>query len=607
MRWRLIAGGPPFLHPGRAAEVVVDAREAGWLGELHPGVAADFGLDDLERPPALLELDLGVVLPAAERVTRRYEDLITYPAVVQDIAVVVDEAVEAHSVVDTVAAAGGDELRSVRVFDVYRGDQVGEGRKSLALRLEFRSSDRTLTDAEVAERRAGSGTRSRTRPGGRCVSRVQAGAAGRSQTLAGEPLARACVVGASGFAGALAAAILWAHPRVSLEAVTARTEAGRRLDDLYPRHRVPLELEPFDAERLAEAADVALVSYPHGAAAEVVAALRGHGVRVVDLSADFRLSDQALHERWYGPRGAPDLVGEAVFGLTELHRDEVAAASLVANPGCYSTAAILALAPLARQGLIADAVVDAKSGVSGAGRAANDRTHFVSVDENVSAYAVDGHRHAPEVDQELAALGCDARVTFMPHLLPLDQGLLASCYVTPTRAHRRRRGGVPVRRVLRGRAVHRAGRAAARRARRPRHEPVPDPRHQPPGRPGGHVRRDRQSVEGRGGAGRAEPERDARRRRDGGPVGERERHLLPLPLGGRSAGRHRARAGRAARRAFARPALPVASSPPGAWTSGSWHATARPRRRRCSPATRWWRRRWSFPARQTCRACAPWS
>jgi N-acetyl-gamma-glutamyl-phosphate reductase len=265
------------------------------------------------------------------------------------------------------------------------------------------------------------------------VSRVETSATGRTQTLAGEPLARACVVGASGFAGALAAAILWSHPRVSLEAVTARTEAGRRLDDLYPRHRVPLQLEPFDAERLAGVADVALVSYPHGAAAEVVATLRGHGMRVVDLSADFRLADQALHERWYGPRGAPDLVGEAVFGLTELHRDEVAAAALVANPGCYSTAAILALAPLAREGLIADAVVDAKSGVSGAGRTATERTHFVSVDENVSAYAVEGHRHAPEVDQELAALGCDARVTFMPHLLPLDQGLLASCYVTPTR------------------------------------------------------------------------------------------------------------------------------------------------------------------------------
>ena len=265
------------------------------------------------------------------------------------------------------------------------------------------------------------------------MSRAETKAGPRVQPLAGEPLARACVVGASGFAGALTAALLWSHPRVSLEAVTARTDADRLLSDLYPRHRVPLLLESFDAPRLAAAADVAFVSYPHGAAAEVVAALREHGLRVVDLSADFRLADAAQHERWYGPRGAPELAGEAVFGLTELHRAEVAEAALVANPGCYSTAAILALAPLAREGLIADAVVDAKSGVSGAGRGATDRTHFVSVDENVSAYAVDGHRHAPEVDQELAALGWDGRVTFVPHLLPLDQGLLASCYVTPPR------------------------------------------------------------------------------------------------------------------------------------------------------------------------------
>jgi phenylalanyl-tRNA synthetase beta chain len=132
---------------------VVDAREAGWLGELHPSVAADFGLGELERPPAVLELDLDVVLPVAGRVIRRYEDLITYPAVVQDIAVLVDEAIEARTVIDTVAAAGGEELRSVHVFDVYRGEQVGEGRKSLALRLEFRSPERTLTDAEVAARR----------------------------------------------------------------------------------------------------------------------------------------------------------------------------------------------------------------------------------------------------------------------------------------------------------------------------------------------------------------------------------------------------------------------------------------------------------------------
>ena len=241
---------------------------------------------------------------------------------------------------------------------------------------------------------------------------------------------KACVVGASGFAGALAAALLWRHPRISLEAVTARTDAGRPLDELYPRYRVPLELQQFDPDRLGRVADVAFVSYPHGAAASAVAALLEQGMRVVDLSADFRLRDLQVHEKFYGEHGAPTLRDESVFGLTELHRDQIASASLVANPGCYSTAAILALAPLARAGLIADAVVDAKSGVSGAGREATDTTHFVSVDENVNAYAVDGHRHAPEIDQELGALGLERRVTFVPHLLPLDQGLLASCYVT---------------------------------------------------------------------------------------------------------------------------------------------------------------------------------
>lgn len=256
--------------------------------------------------------------------------------------------------------------------------------------------------------------------------------AARHQPLAGAPVARACVVGASGYAGALSAHLLWNHPRVALEAVTARTDAGRTLADLYPRYRVPLTLETLDQDALSDL-DVALVSYPHGAAAEVVAALRDHGLRVVDLSADFRLHDREAYAAWYGDHGAPALLGDAVFGLTELHRAEIPGAGLVANPGCYSTAAILALAPLARAGLIEDAVVDAKSGVSGAGRAATDATHFVSVDENVTPYGVEAHRHAAEIDQELEALGCNEKVTFTPHLVPLDQGLLASCYVTTTR------------------------------------------------------------------------------------------------------------------------------------------------------------------------------
>jgi phenylalanyl-tRNA synthetase beta chain len=149
--WRLVDGGPPFLHPGRAAEVLIEARDAGYLGEVHPQVAHDFGLAELARPPAVFEIDLGVALAAAEKKERRFVDLITYPPVYQDIAVVVDEAVEAQTVVDCVRAAGAPELRSVRIFDLYRGEQLAHGKKSLALRLEFQSPDRTLTDEDVAE------------------------------------------------------------------------------------------------------------------------------------------------------------------------------------------------------------------------------------------------------------------------------------------------------------------------------------------------------------------------------------------------------------------------------------------------------------------------
>jgi N-acetyl-gamma-glutamyl-phosphate reductase len=237
--------------------------------------------------------------------------------------------------------------------------------------------------------------------------------------------ARVAVAGATGFAGALGAAIVRRHPSLELTAVTARADAGRRLDELYPRYGVDLELEVLDADRFAERADAALVAYPHGAAAPVVRALRERGLKVVDLSADFRL-DRALYERYYQPHEAPELLDSAVYGLTELHRDEVRDADLVAAPGCYPTAALLALAPLRE--LMADAIVDAKSGVSGAGREATGTTHFVSVAENVNAYKVEGHRHRAELEQEL---GPEVPVTFTPHLLPLDQGLLASCYVTP--------------------------------------------------------------------------------------------------------------------------------------------------------------------------------
>jgi N-acetyl-gamma-glutamyl-phosphate reductase len=244
--------------------------------------------------------------------------------------------------------------------------------------------------------------------------------------------ARVVVAGASGFAGALAASLVHRHPRLELAAATARADAGTRLDRLYPRYRVPVELTELDPEGAGEY-DAAIVAYPHGAAAEVVARFVEAGVPVVDVSADFRLHDRAVYEETYGEHPSPALLEGAVYGLTELHREQVRGARLVANPGCYPTAAILALAPLAAAGLAQDVVISAASGVSGAGRGGGDRLHFVSVDENFAPYGVDGHRHLPEIVQELEGVGGAGRVTFVPHLVPLDQGLMTSCFVSAAR------------------------------------------------------------------------------------------------------------------------------------------------------------------------------
>jgi N-acetyl-gamma-glutamyl-phosphate reductase len=240
---------------------------------------------------------------------------------------------------------------------------------------------------------------------------------------------RVLVAGGSGYAGALAARLIDRHPAFELGAVTSRSDAGRPLGELYPHHRVDAVLERFDVDRHGDA-DAAIVAYPHGAAAPVVAALRARGVRVVDLSADFRLRDQVTYEHWYGEHGAPELFGTGVYGLPEVYGEQIARADVVANPGCYPTATLLALAPLARSGTVLDVVVDAKSGVSGAGRAATAKTHFVAVAENVVPYGVGAHRHMPEIDQELAAFGAPVTTTFTPHLMPLDQGEMVSCYVT---------------------------------------------------------------------------------------------------------------------------------------------------------------------------------
>jgi N-acetyl-gamma-glutamyl-phosphate reductase len=256
-----------------------------------------------------------------------------------------------------------------------------------------------------------------------------------AQPLRADGGPRVIVAGATGFAGALAAHLLWRHPGFELVAVTGRSERGRRVDDLYPRYRVPLTIEELDLGRL-QPLDAAVVAYPHAAAAPTVAALRERGARVVDLSADFRLRSQSTYEHWYGVHPRPDLIQEAVYGLTELYREAISGAVLVANPGCYPTASLLALAPLARAGLIADVVIDAKQGISGAGRVFDETTHLSMAGENILPYKVAAHRHTPEIEEQLGILDParpQIKVQFQAHLVPLDQGEMASCYVTPSR------------------------------------------------------------------------------------------------------------------------------------------------------------------------------
>lgn len=233
---------------------------------------------------------------------------------------------------------------------------------------------------------------------------------------------KVAVLGAAGFAGALAADILWHHPELELVAATARSDAGAKLSDVHPRYDVPLVLEEAELDAIAAKAGSALVAYPHKEAAPTVAGLVERGVKVVDLSADFRLP-QKLYEEYYQPHERPGLLDQAVYGLTERHRERIKDAKLVANPGCNSTAALLSLYPLAGQ--LDEVIVDVKAGVSGAGRKASDSTHFVNVVENVSPYSIGRHRHRAELVSELGI----SEVSFATHLIPLDQGILATVYL----------------------------------------------------------------------------------------------------------------------------------------------------------------------------------
>lgn len=244
------------------------------------------------------------------------------------------------------------------------------------------------------------------------------------------PTVKAAVAGANGYAGMTLVNLLATHPEVELRQLTSRSYAGRPYQEVFPL----LEQEgTFDLDVDPKGVDVIFSCLPHNVGAGRVASWFAAGARVIDLSADFRLHDKGLYPRWYRQEHpAPDLLGEAVLGLPELHQAELKEARLIACPGCYSTAAILALAPAVHAGLIgSDVIVDAKSGVSGAGRSVGLGTHFGEVDESVHAYAVTGHRHAPEISQELAPLADGRglpRITFVPHLIPMVRGIMDTVY-----------------------------------------------------------------------------------------------------------------------------------------------------------------------------------
>ncbi len=242
---------------------------------------------------------------------------------------------------------------------------------------------------------------------------------------------RVGIINVTGYAGVELARILSRHPGVTLTSVSGRSAAGKKLGEVFPH----LEIELAIGSELGEV-DIAFSALPHKeSAAEVIPLLRKE-VRVIDLSADFRLNDPALYPTWYGfSHPAPDLLGEAAFGLTEFYRSKIASAQLIANPGCYPTGAILALAPAIKAGLVSNRfIVDSKSGVSGAGRSLSLGTHFAEANENVTAYALDGHRHLPEISQELSKLGgSSAEVTFVPHLIPMTRGILTTAYATLSR------------------------------------------------------------------------------------------------------------------------------------------------------------------------------
>lgn len=251
---------------------------------------------------------------------------------------------------------------------------------------------------------------------------------------------RVGILGATGYTALESIRLLLTHPQARITAVTSRQEEGQPISAIHPQlaGRLDLRLTSPDPEQIAEQCDVAFCCLPHGASAETVRQLADRGLRVIDFSADFRLGSVELYEQWYGGSHPwPEMVGKVPYGMPELFASELRDAQIIANPGCYPTSAILPLAPLLRADAIdpQDIIVDAKSGVSGAGRTPKLLSLFVEANESIAAYGVGRHRHQPEIDDILQRTsGLAPKVLFTPHLTPMDRGILATIYVRPRSA-----------------------------------------------------------------------------------------------------------------------------------------------------------------------------
>lgn len=244
---------------------------------------------------------------------------------------------------------------------------------------------------------------------------------------------RAAIVGATGYTGVELLRILLCHSSVRVSALTSRKYEGQPIEKVFPalRARIDLVCESLDFDRIAEKSDFIFTAVPHKTAMEVVPEFHRRGKRVVDLSADFRFRDPRLYALWYQPHACEALLEEAVYGLPEIYREAIKTAQIVGNPGCYPTGTILAMAPLVKEKLVdlSQIVIDAKSGTSGAGRDPALATLFCEINEGLKAYKILEHRHSPEIEQELTQLASEpVRVVFVPHLIPMDRGILTTIY-----------------------------------------------------------------------------------------------------------------------------------------------------------------------------------